>query len=67
MTKSDVGLGNVDNVKQASKTEFDEHDNDDTRHITSAERTKWNAVDNKVDKEAGKGLSTNDYTTIEKN
>jgi len=67
LTKSDVGLSNVDNVKQASKTEFDEHDNDDTRHITSAERTKWNAVDNKVDKVTGKGLSTNDYTTAEKN
>ena len=66
-TKADVGLGNVDNVKQASKTEFDEHDNDDTRHITSVERTKWNAVDNKVDKVTGKGLSTNDYTTTEKN
>jgi hypothetical protein len=66
-TKADVGLGNVDNVKQASKTEFDEHDNDDTRHITSVERTKWNAVDNKVDKVTGKGLSTNDYTTAEKN
>src|SRR5690554_4095826 len=24
-TKTDVGLGNVDNVKQASKTEFDTH------------------------------------------
>jgi hypothetical protein len=63
LTKSDVGLGNVDNVKQASKTEFDEHDNDDTRHITSVERTKWNTVD----KVTGKGLSTNDYTTAEKN
>jgi len=67
LTKSDVGLSNVDNVKQASKTEFDEHDNDDTRHITSVERTKWNTVDNKVDKVEGKGLSTNDYTTAEKN
>ncbi len=66
-TKSDVGLGNVDNVKQASKTEFDGHNNDATRHITSVERTKWNTVDNKVDKVTGKGLSTNDYTTAEKN
>ena len=66
-TKSDIGLGNVDNVKQASKTDFDGHDNDSTRHITSVERTKWNEVDNKVDKVTGKGLSTNDYTTVEKN
>ena len=27
LTKADVGLGNVDNVKQASKTEFDAHIN----------------------------------------
>lgn len=66
-TKENVGLGNVDNVKQATKAEFDGHNNDATRHMTSVERTKWNAVDNKVDKVTGKGLSTNDYTTVEKN
>ncbi|AEZ50526.1 putative tail fiber protein [Bacillus phage BCD7] len=94
------------------------HTDDNVRHITSAERTAWNAkadrsttysktetdtkinevlgmnqellntikeiteqlgnnesavgaimtsLDNKVDKVAGKGLSTNDYTTAEKN
>ena len=42
VTKAQVGLTNVDNVKQASKTEFDSHNNDTTRHITSAERTAWN-------------------------
>ncbi len=42
LTKNDVGLSNVDNVKQASKTEFVSHNNDTTRHITSAERTAWN-------------------------
>ncbi len=67
LTKADIGLGNVDNVKQASKTEFDGHNNDATRHITSVERTKWNTVDDKVDKVTGKVLSTNDYTTAEKN
>ena len=38
----------------------------DTTHrfITDVERDIWNA---KVDKQAGKGLSTNDYTTTEKN
>lgn len=36
---------------------------DNVKHITAAERTAWN---NKVDKAAGKGLSTNDYTTAEK-
>jgi hypothetical protein len=53
-----VGLGNVDNVKQASKTEFDEHDDDATRHITSVERTKWNTVDDKVDKVEHEALDT---------
>ncbi len=43
VTKSQVGLANVDNVKQASKTEFDSHNNDATRHITAEERTRWNA------------------------
>ncbi len=42
LTKDDVGLSNVDNVKQASKTEFDSHNNDATRHIAAEERTRWN-------------------------
>lgn len=43
------------------------HTGNSTIHTTSAEKTKWNAVTNKVDKVTGKGLSTNDYTTNEKN
>lgn len=43
LTKSSVGLSNVDNIQQASKTEFDTHNSDSTRHITSSERTAWNA------------------------
>lgn len=42
-TKAQVGLGNVDNVQQASKAEFNEHNNDSSRHITSTERSNWNA------------------------
>ncbi|WP_411801566.1 terminase [Bacillus atrophaeus] len=42
-TKAQVGLGNVDNVQQASKAEFNEHNNDSKRHITSTEREEWNA------------------------
>lgn len=41
-TKAQVGLGNVDNVQQAAKKDFDQHVNDDTIHITAAERSKWN-------------------------
>lgn len=44
VTKSQVGLGNVDNVQQATKSEFNTHNNDATRHITTDERNKWNAM-----------------------
>ncbi|NUJ18000.1 phage baseplate upper protein [Bacillus glycinifermentans] len=44
VTKSQVGLANVDNVKQAAKTAFDTHVADNVRHITADERTKWNAA-----------------------
>ena len=43
------------------------HISDIIKHITSDERTLWNTVSNKVDKVTGKQLSTNDYTTAEKN
>ncbi|MGW8893432.1 phage baseplate upper protein [Bacillus subtilis] len=43
VTKTQVGLGNVDNVQQATKAEFNTHNNDSTRHITSTERSNWNA------------------------
>lgn len=43
-----------------------EHITDTTKHITNVERTLWNTVADKVDKVNGKGLSTNDYTTAEK-
>ncbi|MEC1599865.1 hypothetical protein P9D60_20715, partial [Bacillus spizizenii] len=42
-TKAQIGLGNVDNVQQASKKEFEEHLNDSQRHITPVERENWNA------------------------
>ena len=43
------------------------HISDVIKHITVDERTLWNTVSNKVDKVTGKQLSTNDYTTAEKN
>ena len=52
VTKSQVGLGNVDNTS----------DND--KPVSAATKTE---LDKKVDKVSGKGLSTNDYTTAEKN
>lgn len=52
LTKSDVGLGNADNTSDADKP------------VSTAQQA---ALDLKVDKVSGKGLSTNDYTTAEKN
>lgn len=49
--KTDVGLGNVDNTSDANKP------------VSTATQT---ALDGKVDKVAGKGLSTEDYTSTEK-
>jgi hypothetical protein len=51
LAKADIGLGNVDNTSDANKP------------ISTATQA---ALDLKVDKEAGKGLSTNDFTTAEK-
>ena len=51
-TKAEVGLGNVDNTADLEKP------------ISTATQ---NALNSKVDKVSGKGLSTNDYTTAEKN
>jgi|GEM_PF-4964887 hypothetical protein len=50
-TKSEVGLGNVDNTSDVDKP------------VSTVQQA---ALDNKVDKIAGKGLSTEDYTTSEK-
>jgi hypothetical protein len=51
LAKADVGLNNVDNTSDAGKP------------ISTATQS---ALNNKVDKVTGKGLSTNDYTTAEK-
>lgn len=43
LTKADIGLGSVDNIQQATKVEFNTHNNDAVRHITNAERMTWNS------------------------
>lgn len=50
VTKSDVGLANADNTSDINKP------------VSTAQQT---ALDLKVDKITGQGLSTNDYTTAE--
>ncbi|WP_415272674.1 pyocin knob domain-containing protein [Bacillus siamensis] len=42
-TKAQIGLGNVDNVQQAAKKDFDQHNQDQNRHVTIADKDKWNA------------------------
>lgn len=61
--KLGVSLGKI----MKAIADFIAHKADTVLHITSTERTKWNAITNKVDKVSGKQLSTNDYTTAEKN
>lgn len=51
VTKSDVGLGNVDNTSDANKP------------VSNATQEE---LDKKVDKVSGKGLSTNDFTNTYK-
>lgn len=41
-SKSDIGLGNVDNIQQASKSEFDSHSNNNSIHVTDSDKTNWN-------------------------
>lgn len=43
VTKEQVGLGNVENVRQASKEDFDKHVNDAVIHVTPEEKTNWNS------------------------
>jgi hypothetical protein len=58
LASGDVGLGNVDNVQQATKVEFTTHDGDNTRHISAAERTSWNAKAGKYAAAIGNGSLT---------
>jgi hypothetical protein len=51
ITKDNIGLGNVDNTSDANKP------------VSTAQQT---ALDKKVDKVTGKGLSSNDYTNEDK-
>lgn len=59
-TKAQVGLSNVDNVKQATKTEFDSHVNNGTPHASAAEKARWNAAEqNAIDYAQSFGIGTN--------
>ena len=42
VTKAQVGLGNVANVEQASKSEFNSHSQNSTIHVSSVDKNRWN-------------------------
>ena len=42
VTKAQVGLGNVVNVEQASKSEFNFHSQNSTIHVSSVDKNRWN-------------------------
>jgi hypothetical protein len=42
VTKDQIGLSNVDNVKQAPLDQFRAHDSDSIRHTSQVEKDKWN-------------------------
>ncbi|MGG5776730.1 terminase [Bacillus subtilis] len=65
-TKAQIGLGNVDNVQQAAKKDFDQHDQDQVRHVTEEEREKWNKGQlSKITKDDGQPMFniTSDFHT----
>ena len=44
VTKTQVGLSNVVNVEQASKSEFNSHSQNSTIHVSSVDKNKWNGA-----------------------
>ena len=44
VTKTQVGLGNVVNVEQASKSEFNSHSQNSAIHVTSVDKNRWNGA-----------------------
>ncbi len=64
VTKEQIGLGNVDDIKQATKSEFDEHVSDDGVHVTTEDRERW---DGKATQEDIEDAITNaDFPDTEK-
>ena len=53
-------------TSKADLSTLKEHTDNVDIHVTAKEKTTWGTVTNKVDKEEGKGLSSNDYTSEEK-
>lgn len=65
VTKAQVGLSNVTNDKQATKTEFDRHANDETIHITATERLNWNASQGEINTHASRTDNPHGVTKVQ--
>lgn len=44
VTKDQVGLGNVTNDKQATFAQFQAHNSDSIRHVSQADKDRWNSI-----------------------
>ncbi|XOT25700.1 phage baseplate upper protein [Bacillus subtilis subsp. subtilis] len=64
VTKEQVGLGNVDNVQQASLVEFRQHNYNQERHTSAAERAKWNGAVTYADITLKNGATVGTRTAI---
>ncbi|MCY8934331.1 pyocin knob domain-containing protein [Bacillus atrophaeus] len=67
VTKEQIGLGNVTNDKQASFSQFQVHDSDSIRHVSQADKDKWNGSQlYKITQDNGlaKYLSGADFNTV---
>lgn len=60
ITKEDVGLDKVKNEEQATKSEFNEHVDNKTTHITSSERSEWNNKEDSSNKGESGGYASLD-------
>ncbi|MED4579009.1 BppU family phage baseplate upper protein [Bacillus atrophaeus] len=67
VTKDQIGLGSVENVKQASYSQFIAHDSNSVRHTSQAEKDKLNAAQLfKLTQDSGSAqyLTGNDFNTV---
>ncbi|ATO29023.1 hypothetical protein RA13_14255 [Bacillus atrophaeus] len=67
VTKEQIGLGNVTNDKQASFSQFQAHDSNGIRHVSQADKDKWNGSQlYKITQDNGlaKYLSGADFNTV---
>lgn len=60
ISNEDIGLDKVKNEEQATKSEFNEHIENKTSHITSSERSEWNNKEDSSNKGESGGYASLD-------